>query len=66
MGGLPCYADVIKWWRETGKVWACHSNPSRPCVGFLQLDKEKGLVVNRNTVLITEGFTLEQIYDVVE
>jgi hypothetical protein len=64
-GCLPSYGDVIKWYEETGKVWACHENNNNPCLGFLKLAKEKGKVVsvNRNTVLITENMTLEQIYE---
>jgi hypothetical protein len=64
-GCLPCYADVIKWYKETKKVWACHENPTKPCVGFLKLAKEKGekVIVNKNTVLITEQTTLDEIYE---
>lgn len=34
-------------------------------MGFLQLAKKKGerIIVKRDTVLITEEFTLEQIYN---
>ena len=61
---LPCWADAIKWYKETGKVWACHENPKSPCIGFLKLAKQKGehVSVNRNTILITENTTIEQIY----
>lgn len=63
-GCLPCYGDVIKWYKETGKVWACHEQPSKPCFGFLKLAKEKGerITVNKGTELITEQMTLEEIY----
>lgn len=63
-GCLPCYADVLKWYQETGKIWACHENPEKPCTGFLKLAKSKGLKisVNKDTKLITESMDLEEIY----
>ncbi len=64
-GCLPCYADAIKWYKETGKVWACHEHSTKPCIGFLLLAKEKGekVSVNKKTILITEKTTLEEIYE---
>ncbi len=64
-GCLPCFADVLKWYQETGKVWACHENNFKPCVGFLKLCKEKGIKisVNKHTKLITEDDSLEYIYN---
>ena len=55
-GCLPCYEEAINWYKESGKVWACHENTDKPCIGFLKLAKEKGerVSVNKNTVLITE------------
>jgi hypothetical protein len=63
-GCLPCYSEAIKWYKETGKVWSCHENNTSPCIGFLKLAKEKGerVSVNKNTRLITERMTLEEIY----
>jgi hypothetical protein len=64
-GCLPCYADVIKWYNDTGKVWACHEQPDKPCIGFLKLAKQKGIIVsvNKNTKLITDGMTIKEIYE---
>jgi hypothetical protein len=63
-GCLPCYADALKWYNETGKVWACHEEPTKPCIGFLKRAKhyKVKVSVNRNTVLITDNMTLEEIY----
>lgn len=64
-GCLPCYGDAIKWYKETGKFWSCHEDNTKPCIGFLKLAKEKGerISVNRNTILITEQDTIEDIYN---
>lgn len=62
---LPSYGEAIKWYKDTGKVWACHMNPTKPCLGFLIVAKEQGkrVSVNKNTVLITESTSLEEIYN---
>jgi hypothetical protein len=64
MGCLPCLNDVKKWYEETGKIWACHENPTLPCTGFLKQMKRLGIKVsvNKDTKLITERTTLEEIY----
>jgi hypothetical protein len=64
-GCLPCYSEAIKWYKDTGKVWACHENPAKPCLGFLTLAKKYGekVSVNKDTVLINEQTTLEEIYE---
>lgn len=64
-GCLPCYSEVLKWYKDTGKVWACHENPTKPCTGFLKSAKKKGenVVVTKDTMLITELMTIEEIYD---
>lgn len=63
-GCLPCFSDVLKWYQDTGKVWACHEMNTKPCTGFLKICKEKGIKISidKNTKLITESMTLEQIY----
>lgn len=63
-GCLPAYADAIKWYKETGKVWACHEKPETPCKGFLIRAKyyNEKVSVNKDTILITEETTLEEIY----
>ncbi len=65
VGCLPSYADIIKWYKETGKVWGCHETAGKtPCLGFLKIAKGYGehISVNKNTILITESCTLEDIY----
>ena len=64
VGCLPSYGDAIKWYKETGKVWACHANNTMPCTGFLIIarDYNENIVIDENTVLITESTTLEEIY----
>jgi hypothetical protein len=64
-GCLPCYGDALKWYNETGKVWACHANNTKPCSGFIIVAKKYGIdiKVDENTVLITEQTTLEEIYE---
>lgn len=63
-GCLPSYGDAMKWYQETGKVWACHSNNKIPCQGFLIRANEYGIdiIVTPETELITEDHTLDQIY----
>lgn len=63
VGCLPTYVDTIKWFNETGKLWACHCKPNEPCAGFLnRLIKEKR-TIDFSKELITEETTFEEIYD---
>ena len=64
-GCLPSYSDIIKWYRETGKLWACHEKPTKVCTGFLIRAKanKESIKVNKNLPLITEQTTLAEIYD---
>lgn len=64
-GCLPDYSQALKWYKDTGKVWSCHEDNTKPCIGFLKLAKKYGekVSVNRNTVLITEQMPLEEIYN---
>ncbi|MES2287298.1 MAG: hypothetical protein V4547_16520 [Bacteroidota bacterium] len=64
---LPSYGDAVKWFQETGKVWACHANPKKACDGFLIRAKYYGIEIpiDEKTVLITEQTTLEQIYEII-
>lgn len=61
-GCLPTLSEVFKWYEDTGKVWACHNNPTKACQGFINVAKTKGIEV-KGTELITEETTLEQIYE---
>lgn len=64
IGCLPSYADVMKWYLDTGKVWACHEVPTSPCKGLLIINKQRNIPmsVNQNTILITDTQTLDEIY----
>lgn len=57
---LPSYGDVLKWYNDTGKIWACHKNPEKACVGFLIRLKIKN--IPKNVVLITEEMSIDEIY----
>ena len=61
-GCLPSVYDMSKWQRETGKVWACHSNPKKPCSGFVGFMKENNVKYDLSKRLITESCTIEEIY----
>lgn len=65
-GCLPSYAEALKWKRDTGKIWACHSNPKKPCGGFLRAMGENGEAYDLSNDLITEDSTLEEIYENVD
>lgn len=64
-GCLADFNQAMKWHEDTGKVWACHEKPTTPCKGLLILAKEKGnpIKITKNTVLITESMTIEEIYE---
>lgn len=60
-GCLTDWPEAKKWYLETGKTWACHSNPTKPCVGLLIRLKKENIPIKVNE-LITESMTLEDIY----
>lgn len=62
-GCLPSTGDMLKWQQETGKVWACHNNPNKPCAGFTGVLDKNGIEWNLDKGLITESHTLKDIYE---
>lgn len=65
-GCLPVYGEALKWKRDTGKIWACHCNPEKPCKGFTELMDKYKEPYDLNNDLITEDTTLEEIYENVD
>lgn len=55
-GCMPDFPYVKEVYHKTGKVWSCHCDTSKPCVGFLKRMKYLGISisVNKKTILIDE------------
>jgi len=54
-GCLPTPYEIMQMRIKNGKTWACHTNPRKPCLGSLELLKERGhpyKVIDKN--LVTE------------
>lgn len=60
-GCLPAPYDAIKWFRETGRVWACHSQQHKACGGVLEILMQAGLTVDFSQPLLTMTTTEEEI-----
>ena len=59
-GCLPSPMDIINMRQNYGKTWACHCNPTKPCLGAINWQKEKGLeykVIDSH--LVTDDSNLE-------
>lgn len=60
-GCLPSPVEAVTWYKTTGRLWACHERPEKPCVGLLIRLKKMGLKADTSRPLITEKTTLEEI-----
>jgi len=55
-GCLPTPYQILEMKVHHGKTWACHSNPSVPCLGAIRYFAEKGLVAKvTDSNLLTEN-----------
>lgn len=55
-GCLPSPFEIVNMWIKHGKTWACHDEPTTPCLGAINYLKEKGLPYKViDTKLITES-----------
>lgn len=55
-GCLPTPYQILEMkWRH-GKTWACHDDPTKPCLGAANFFKEKGLIAKTSDPdLLTEN-----------
>ena len=54
-GCLPTQYEIMQMRVKHGKTWACHDEPTVPCIGAINYLKEKGLPYKViDTDLLTE------------
>lgn len=56
MGCLPTPMQIVAMRQYEGRTWACHSNPTKPCLGAIKFQQEHGLdaSVTGEHALVTE------------
>lgn len=51
---LPTPHEIISMKIKCGKTWACHSDPTKPCIGAIKFFEEKGLIAKvSDPVMVT-------------
>jgi hypothetical protein len=58
---LPSGYDIINYYQQEGKVWACHENSKIKCKGFLLHAKENGMVIDPKAPLLHDKHVHEYI-----
>lgn len=54
-GCLPTPYQILEMKWKHGKTWACHSEPTKPCLGAINFFKERGLIAKlTDNGLLTE------------
>ncbi len=55
-GCLPTPREIINMKVLHGKTWACHSDPTKPCIGAIKRFEEVGLIAKTtDKELLTEN-----------
>lgn len=55
-GCLPTPFEIVAMRQKHGKTWACHANPTKPCLGALRHMRKEGMqyrVIDKR--LVTEN-----------
>jgi len=53
-GCLPTPIDIVNMKVNHDKTWACHSNPTKPCMGALKYFEKNDIPTTVNGELLTE------------